>query len=79
MPHPVTLPNPDSATTIGASLSLTRTATGGMGISMVSNAANGDSPYELTSASLTPAQRALLQNIWAAVDSLMKAARGYSP
>jgi hypothetical protein len=79
MPKIITYPNPDTATTIGASIQFSRVALGPNGIQLVYNANNGDTPFESdVGAALSATGRANLAAAFVEIELYMRTQRGYT-
>lgn len=79
MPKDVSIPDPNAATIIGASISFVRFAAGPTGVNFNYLAQNGDLPFEGTASQLTEGGRRALQTVMTEIDNIMKTTRGYTP
>jgi hypothetical protein len=79
MSKTIVYPDPNGATTIGASVSLQRVSAAATGVNIVYNPANGDTPLETTmAAALSAGARTNLAAILAELDAFYKTQKGYT-
>ncbi len=78
MPKAFNYPDPNGATTIGASLQIVRVNATANGVNIAYNPNNGDTSLETTmAAALSPAARANLAAVIAELDAFYKLQKGY--
>lgn len=79
MSKTVIYPDPNGATTIGASIAIQRISVAATGVNIVYNPNNGDSPLETTmAAALSTTARTNLAAIIAELDAFFKTSRSYT-